>query len=109
MSEPTAGRTGTFSAIGMVARREVKARFFTKSNLISLAIMLVVIVAGTFVLDYFANRADDSADFTIGVESTTADLGRQLSAAGQAADTAIEVEELSRADAESRLSEDLDA
>ncbi|WP_413451187.1 ABC transporter permease [Georgenia phoenicis] len=103
-------RNSTLANVGMVARREVKARFFTKSNLISLAIMVVVIVVGIFVLDYFANRDDDgAADFTVGVESSVAELEPQLTAAGTALGTTIEVEELTREDAESRLTEDLDA
>jgi len=104
------GRNATVATIGMVARREVRTRFFTKSNIISLAIMVVVIVAGIVVLDYFANRDDGgAADFTVGVESSVAELEPQLTAAGAALGTTIEVEELTREDAETRLTEDLDA
>ncbi|WP_454084553.1 ABC transporter permease [Georgenia sp. Marseille-Q6866] len=111
MSKDSTSRNSTLANVGMVARREVKARFFTKSNLISLAVMVIVIVVGIFVLDYFANRdADDgAADFTVGVESGVAELEPQLTAAGTALGTTIEVEELTREDAESRLTEDLDA
>ncbi len=103
-------RNSTLANVGMVARREVTARFFTKSNLISLAIMVVVIVAGIFVLDYFANRDDDgAADYTVGVDDAVAELEPQLVAAGAALGTSLDVEQLSRAEAETRLSEDLDA
>ncbi|PYG00907.1 ABC-2 type transport system permease protein [Georgenia satyanarayanai] len=103
-------RNSTLANVGMVARREVKARFFTKSNLISLAIMTAVIVVGIFVLDYFAGReGDDAADFTVALDSGTAELEPQLVAAGLALDTTVDVEELSRDDAEPRLAEDLDA
>lgn len=110
MSKDRTSRNSTLANVGMVARREVKARFFTKSNLISLAIMVVVIVAGIFVIDYFANRdADDgAADFTVGVESGVAELEPQLTAAGAALGTTVEVEELTREEAEPRLTEDLD-
>src|SRR5690606_34997967 len=107
---PRTGRTGTFAAIGMVARREVKARFFTKSNLISLGILLVVIVAGIVVLDYFVNRDDeDAADYTVAVDGSVSVLEPQLTAAGDALGTTIDVEELGRADAVPRLGDDLDA
>ncbi|MCM3662201.1 ABC transporter permease [Georgenia satyanarayanai] len=103
-------RNSTLANVGMVARREVKARFFTKSNLISLAIMVVVIVVGIFVLDYFAGREDDAAaDFTVAVESGVAELEPQLVAAGAALGTTVDVEQLPREDAERRLTEDLDA
>lgn len=104
-------RNSTFANIGMVARREVRARFFTKSNLVSLAIMVAVIVVGIFVLDYFAGRDSDdaSADYTVAVESSVAELEPQLVAAGAATGTTIDVEESTREDAESRLGDDLDA
>lgn len=103
-------RNSTLANVGMVARREVKARFFTKSNLISLAIMTAVIVVGIFVLDYFAGREDDgAADFTVAVESGVTELEPQLVAAGAALGTTVDVEQLSRDDAETRLAEDLDA
>ncbi|MBD8062531.1 ABC transporter permease [Oceanitalea stevensii] len=110
MSKDSTSRNSTLANVGMVARREVKARFFTKSNLISLAIMVVVIVAGILVLDYFAGREDDgAADFTVAVESGVAELEPQLTAAGTALGTTVEVEELTREEAEPRLTEDLDA
>lgn len=111
MSQQTpTSRNSTFANISMVARREVRARFFTKSNLISLAIMLVVLVVGIFVLDYFANRDDDgAADFTVAVESSAAELEPQLVAAGAATGTSLDIEVLSRDEAEPRLADDLDA
>lgn len=103
-------RTGTFQTIWMVARREVKARFFTKSNIISLAIMLTVIVAGFLVIDFFLEREDDGgADFTVAVESSVSELEPQLVAAGAALGTTIDVEEMTRAEAQEALSQDLDA
>lgn len=115
MSRPDkTSRTGSFAAIGMVARREVKARFLTKSNLISLAIMLVVIVVGVFVLDYFVNREDDAAaageaDYTLAVDASVSELEPQLTQTGEALGTSLEIVELSRADAEARLADDVDA
>ncbi|QDB78315.1 ABC transporter permease [Georgenia sp. 311] len=103
-------RNSTFANIGMVARREIKARFLTKANLISLAVMLVVIVAGVFVLDYFAGReGDDGPDFTVGVDQSVADLTPQLEAAGLALGTTLEIEPMTQAEAEPALAEDLDA
>src|SRR5690625_1673996 len=115
MSRPDkTSRTGSFAAIGMVARREVKARFLTKSNLISLAIMLDVIVVGVLVLDYFVNREDDAAaageaDYTLAVDASVSELEPQLTQTGEALGTSLEIVELSRADAEARLADDVDA
>lgn len=104
-------RTGSMRAIGLVARREVKVRFLAKSNLISLAIMLVVIVAGVFVLDYFVTRdeADTGADYRVVLEESAADLQPHLESAATAMDTTIDVETMDRPAAESALAEDLDA
>lgn len=109
--QDSTSRNSTLANVGMVARREVKARFFTKSNLISLAIMVVVIVVGIFVIDYFANRddADGAADFTVAVGPDTAILGPTITAAGEALGATVDVEELDRDLAEPRLAEDLDA
>jgi len=103
-------RNAMFANIGMVARREIKARFLTKANLISLAIMLVVIVVGIFVLDYFADReGDDGPDFTVGVDQSVADLTPQLEAAGLALGSTLEIEPMTQGEAEPALAEDLDA
>lgn len=111
---PKTTRAGSFAAIGMVARREVKARFLTKSNIISLAVMLTIIVVGVFVLDYFVNRDEDTAatgtaDYTLAVDASVSDLEPQLTQAGAAMDTSLEIIELTRTDAEPRLSDDVDA
>ena len=104
-------RTGSMRAIGLVARREVKVRFLAKSNLISLAIMLVVIVAGVLVLDYFVTRdeSDTSADFAVVLEESAADLQPHLESAAAAMGTSIAFESMDRPAAESALAEDLDA
>ncbi|MEE6281355.1 ABC transporter permease [Georgenia sunbinii] len=108
--QPDQRRTGTMRAIGLVARREVKVRFLAKSNLISLAIMLVVLVAGVFVLDYFVSRdeADTGADYTVAVDAGVADLEPHLTAAAAAMGTSIDLETMDRAAAETALEDDLD-
>src|SRR5690606_36888686 len=111
MSQQTpTSRNSTFANISMVARREVRARFFTKSNLISRAILLAARVVGLFALDDCANRDDDgAADFTVAAESSAAELEPQLVAAGAATGTSLDIEVLSRDEAEPRLADDLDA
>lgn len=108
-SQHQAPSTGVLATIALVARREFRARFITKSNLISLAIMVVVIVAGVLVANYFINQDDGSADYTVGVSAEVEELGTQLEAEGAAAGTAIDIEVMTRDQAESALSEDLDA
>src|SRR5690625_3826315 len=80
----------------------------------SLAIMLVVIVVGVFVLDYFVNREDDAAaageaDYTLAVDASVSELEPQLTQTGEALGTSLEIVELSRTDAEARLTDDVDA
>jgi ABC-2 type transport system permease protein len=101
---------GSLATVWLVARREFRARFLTKSNLVSLAILLVVIVAGIFVMDYFMEREDDGgAAFTVGVDADAAALTDPLQAAATGMDTTVDVVEMDRAEAEEALAEDLDA
>ncbi|WP_147916247.1 ABC transporter permease [Ruania zhangjianzhongii] len=111
MSRPQepAPATGALTTIALVARREFRARFLTKSNLISLAVMVVVIVAGVLVANYFVNQDDGSADYTVGVAAEVEDLGTQLEAEGAAAGSTIDVQVMTRDQAEPALAEDLDA
>src|SRR5690625_7929436 len=73
----------------------------------SLAIMLVVIVVGVFVLDYFVNREADAAaageaDYTVAVDASVSELEPQLTQTGEALGTSLEIVVLSRAEAEAR-------
>ena len=70
----------------LVARRELQAGVAKKSFLITTAIMVAVLVAGVFVLDYFVTRdaSDDSEPivFTSEAESLIATVGATAAAQG---------------------------
>ena len=82
------------SAVWMVARREIRARMLTKSNIISLAVMVVVIVVGVFVLDYFANREETAPAARIGLSASAAALEPHLASAAEASGADVDVVEL---------------
>lgn len=95
--------------IWMVARREVKARFLTKANLVSLGLLLLAVVAGVVVMDYFQNRDTDEPTFTIALAEQTAELRPGLEAAAAGQDTTLDISTMGAAEAEEAVTEDLDA
>jgi len=69
------------SPVWMVARREIKTRMLTRSNIISMAVMLLIIVGGAVAIDYFSGRDSETPTSAIAVERATAALGPHLEAA----------------------------
>ncbi|MHA3946397.1 ABC transporter permease [Cellulomonas bogoriensis] len=68
----------------LVAAREVRTRVATRSTLISLGIMVVVIVAGAVLLSVFQDRdQDDAPDLPLGLDTSVAVLTEHLQAAGE--------------------------
>lgn len=95
MSAETTPRTSAVASIWLVARREVRVRFLAKSNIISMAILSLVIVAGIFAIDFFSSGdddpvADETADITVSVADETADLVPHLEAAAAMRGTIID-------------------
>lgn len=67
----------------LVARRELQANMARKSFVAVTVIMLVVIVAGIFVMNYFITRdSDDGAVYDIAISESAAELSDDLSVAG---------------------------
>ncbi|NMR19075.1 ABC transporter permease [Cellulomonas fimi] len=84
------------NVVWMVARREIKTRMLTKSTIISMAVMLVVIVAGIFVLDYFATRDAHAPASKVGVAQSVSALEEHLEVA--AAQQGLDLELVALAD-----------
>ncbi|MEE6273132.1 ABC transporter permease [Georgenia wangjunii] len=102
--------TGNLATIWLVARREFKARFLTKSNIISLVILAVVIVVGIGAMNYFMEReGDGAAAFTVAVDTETGVLEEPLTSAAATLGTSVDVVTMDRAEAETALVEDVDA
>ncbi|MFC4554033.1 ABC transporter permease [Georgenia faecalis] len=101
--------TGSAAAVGLVAKREFKARFLTKSNLISLALLVAVIVAGIIALDFFANQDSEEAAYTVGVDDDGAALEGPLRSAAAGMGTTVDIVEMDRSQAETELTDGLDA
>ena len=78
------------SVVWMVAQREVRTRMLTKSNIISLAVMVAVIVIGVGVLSYFADRDENAPAERLGVAAGVEALEPHLAAAAEL--TGVEVE-----------------
>ncbi|HHW82252.1 MAG TPA: ABC transporter permease [Actinomycetales bacterium] len=97
--------------IALVARREMSAAMGRKSFVISTIIVLVAIVAASFIAAYFINRhAESTAVTNVGVSAELQDVGPVLEAMGAASERTIEVQTLDSAAADTELLEgDLDA
>ncbi len=94
--------------IALVTRREVVAGLTKKPFIIATAIMLVLIVAGAFVADYFASQtAEETAVRTIGVTEDVAELAPLIRASGEALGVTIETEDVAgRTAAETALADE---
>ena len=86
--------------VWMVARREIVTRMLTKANIVSMAVILVVILVGAFVGRYFMERADAPTATQVAVEPGAAELVPQLEQA--AADAALDLEVTTMAADEAR-------
>ena len=91
------------SPVLMIARREITTRMLTKANIISMAVMLVVIVGGATVADYFVDRESEAPTSTIGVEQGTAALVPYLEAAAVQQEVELTVSTMSSDDAATAL------
>lgn len=94
--------------IALVTRREVVAGLTKKPFIIATAIMLVLIVAGAFVAEYFASQtAEETAVRTIGVTEDVAELAPLIRASGEALGVTIETEDVAgRTAAETALADE---
>jgi ABC-2 type transport system permease protein len=62
----------------MVAKREIKTRMLTKANIISMSVMLLVIIVGAVVLNFFIDREDEAPTSNLGLEQSTEALTPHL-------------------------------
>ncbi|MDX5400671.1 MAG: ABC transporter permease, partial [Actinomycetes bacterium] len=94
--------------IWLVTVREVRAALAKRAFVIATALMLVLIVAGSFVVDYFVNQEmEDAASQQLGLTSELADMEPALAAAGEALGVDIETSTVvDRAAAETALEAD---
>lgn len=70
--------------IWMVAKREIKTRMLTKANIISMAVMVILIAAGAVVGNYFLGRDSEEPVYQVAVAQEVAALRPELEAAGDA-------------------------
>ncbi|WP_024288538.1 ABC transporter permease [Cellulomonas sp. KRMCY2] len=96
----------TRSVVWMVAWREIKTRMLTKANIISMAVMLLLIVVGSVVGNYFLTR--DSAPPTrhIAVEQALSGLEPHLVTAAAEQEIDLEITTMTAAEAEQALAPD---
>ena len=98
--------------IWLVTVREVRAALAKRAFVIATALMVVLIVAGSFVVDYFVNQEmEDAASTQLGLTSELAEMEPALAAAGEALGVDIETSTMAdRAAAEAALeAEEIDA
>lgn len=97
--------------ISLVARREIRMAMGRRSFMISTIIVVLAIVAASFIASYFINRhQEDTAVTVVGVSEELSELGPVLEGLGAAADRTIEIQSVPEASADEGLTEgDLDA
>jgi ABC-2 type transport system permease protein len=71
------------NAVWLIAKREIKTRMLTRSNIISMAVMLAVIIVGAFVVDYFVNRDAAAPASQVGVTASASALEDHLQDAAE--------------------------
>ena len=96
----------TRNVVWMVARREIKTRMLTKANIISMGVMLLIIVIGAVVGNYFLTR--DSAPPTrhVAVEQALSGLEPHLVAAAAQQEIELDISTITAAEAEVALAPD---
>lgn len=77
--------------IGLVAKREIQTRAFSKGALWSVGITVVIIVAGIIVASIFMNRESDAEAQDFAVTSQTEALGQALAAISDASGEPLEL------------------
>lgn len=92
----------------MVARREFVTRMLTKSNIISLAVMMVIIIAGALVLNYVVTRDEDGPgpQAAVALAEDAAPLGPHLERAAAEQGLDLELTTAPTAEAEALLTAD---
>lgn len=93
----------------MVARRELRARMFTKGSIWSMSIMVLLIVAALVVTSYLMNRDSETEAQPLAVTQESAAAGEQLVAAAGASDELLEVREATSDEEVQQLVQDGDA
>ena len=89
--------------IRLVFAREFKARMLTKANIVSLAIMLVVILGGTITARIIMDRSDSVPTVHIALDAAGADLTPYLATTAEQAGVELELTTMSQADARAAL------
>jgi ABC-2 type transport system permease protein len=87
----------------LVFAREFKARMLTKANIVSMAIMLALIVAGTVVAGILMNREDSVPSIHIALDSDAADLGPFLETNAAESGTTLTLSTMAEDEARSLL------
>ena len=85
--------------VWMIAKREIKTRMLTKANIISMAVMLLIIVGGAVAIDYFSGRDSETPTSAIAVEQGTEALGPHLEEAAAQQGVELTLSTLSADDA----------
>ncbi|WP_250445787.1 ABC transporter permease [Actinotalea sp. C106] len=91
------------SPVWMVTKREFRTRMMTKSNIISLSIMLAVIVIGAVVGSFFLDRDTEGPSSSIAVEQGVTALQPHLEQAATEQGLALELSTLTTDEAEQAL------
>lgn len=89
--------------IRLVFARELKARMLTKANIISLAIMLVVILGGTITARIIMDRSDSVPTVHIAMDTAGADLAPYLATTAEQSGVVLELTTMTEADARAAL------
>lgn len=93
-------RTGP---VWMIARREIKTRMLTKTNIISMAVMLGLIVIGALVGNYFLDRDTAAPQRSVALEQSVSDLQPQLELAAEQQKIELRVSTMTADDATAAL------
>lgn len=89
----------TVGTIALIARRELTTRMFTKGNLWSIAVMVVLIVGGIVVGNILVSNEDGDTGEPVAVTAEMSALGEALAPAAEAAGEPITLEPVDSAEA----------
>lgn len=92
--------------VAMVAAREIKARMLTKANIISLAIMLLVILVGAVILSFVLDRDGDTPTSRIALDPSVTALVPYLEQAATEHEADLDLTTVAESDAEAALTAD---
>lgn len=96
------------NVVWMVARREVKTRMLTKANIISTVVMLLLIVVGAGVGNYFLHRDSAPPTTYVAVAPSLAELEPHLTMAAAQQEVDLELSTMTSAEAELALTTEND-